>query len=109
MKTADEVLKMAETTLSELAIAGHESNYTKLVAQIDDGDIIDAFVTEDINEYDQRGDGWTLIFCTGTGSTPCNCDACQAGDDPADWAGDDGDALAAIDDEIQRKIDEVLT
>lgn len=29
-----------------------------------------------------------VIFQTGTGSCGCNCDACMAGDDPTEWAGD---------------------
>jgi hypothetical protein len=33
------------------------------------------------------------IYQTGTGSFGCNCDACEAGDDPADWAGDDAGEL----------------
>ena len=30
-----------------------------------------------------------VIYRTGMGSCGCNCDACMAGDDPAEWAGDD--------------------
>lgn len=107
MKTTDEILTMAETTLAKLAIAAHESNYTKLVVHVDEdtGDIDDAFVTEDVNQYDSRNNGWTMIYCTGTGSCPCNCDACADGDDPAEWAGDDG--LEYVDEAIQRGIDEL--
>lgn len=34
-----------------------------------------------------------IIYRTGTGSCGCNCDACVAGDDPVEWAGDDANEL----------------
>jgi hypothetical protein len=33
------------------------------------------------------------IYRTGTSSCACNCDACVAGDDPSEWAGDDANEL----------------
>ena len=106
---ASKVMEMAETTAGDLTIAAHERNYTKLVAHVEDGQIDEAYVTEDINEYDCRDNGWVLLLCVGTGSVPCNCDACSAGDNPSDWADGDTDAMDDIVDRIQRKIDEVVS
>ena len=44
------------------------------------------------------------IYQTGTGSCGCNCDACMAGDDPAEWAGDDANELL---DELIAKVDAI--
>ena len=105
---ASQVLDLAQTSLNELAIASHGPNYLKLIVHLDDEGIIDeAYTTEDINEYDSRGNGYTMLYMVGTGSTPCNCDACQNGDDPADWAGDDSDALCYIEDAIDERIAEL--
>lgn len=106
-KKAAEVLEMAGTTLGKLAIARHERNYTRLEVLLDDDGIIeDAVVTEQIDQanYDQA---WKQVYQCGTGSVPCNCDACLAGDKPEDWAAGDGDALQAIEDDIQSTIDKV--
>jgi hypothetical protein len=96
---------MAGTSLSKLAIAQHESNYTKLVVKIDDGEVVDAMTDETINQYDRRQNGWVCIYTVGTGSCPCNCDACQDGDDPADWAGAEVDG---IEEEIERGLNEAI-
>ena len=105
---AAQVLELAQTSLKELAISSHCNNYLKLIVHLDDDGIIDeAYTTEDINEYDSRGNGYTMLYKVGTGSTPCNCDACQNGDDPADWAGDDSDALCYIEDAIDERIAEL--
>jgi hypothetical protein len=96
---------MAGTSYSELAIKQHETNYTKLIVQIEDGHVVDAYLDETIDRYDCRGDGWTCIYTVGTGSTPCNCDACMDGDEPADWAGDETDG---IEDEIERGLTEAI-
>jgi hypothetical protein len=41
-----------------------------------------------------------VIYQTGTGSCGCNCHPCMAGEDPAEWAGDDANEL--LDELIQR-------
>ena len=46
----------------------------------------------------------TVIYQTGTGSCGCNCDACMAGDNPAEWAGDDANELL---DELIAKVDAI--
>ena len=105
---AAQVLTLAQTSLNKLAIASHGNNYLKLIVHLDDDGIIDeAFVSEDTNEYDSRGNGYTMLYRSGTGSTPCNCEACQNGDDPADWAGDDRDTLCYIEDAIEERIAEL--
>lgn len=104
----NQVLELAQTSLNELAIASHGLNYLKLIVHLDDDGIIDeAFVAEDTDKYDRRRNGYQMLFCAGTGSTPCNCDACQNGDDPEAWAGDDSDALCAIEDAIEERIAEL--
>jgi len=105
---AEQVLELAKTSLNELAIAAHCNNYIKLIVHVDDDGVIDdAFLSEDTDRYDSRRNGYQMLFCAGTGSTPCNCDACQNGDDPADWAGDDSDTLCHIEDELDERIAEL--
>ena len=45
-----------------------------------------------------------VIYQTGTGSCRCNCDACMAGEDPAEWAGDDANELL---DQLIAKVDAI--
>jgi len=45
-----------------------------------------------------------VIYQTGTGSCACNCDACMAGDDPTEWAGDDAGELR---DELIAEVDAI--
>ena len=106
--TATEIIEMAGTSLRELAVAGHEQGYTHLIVHTDDtGAIDDAIVTETADGYYRSADGeWESVYKAGCGSCPCNCEACQNGDDPADWAGD-GDACDFIRDEIERGLDEL--
>lgn len=102
--TVDQVLELAGVTYSEIAVAQHQEGYIHIIVQTDgDGIVTDASTTETEDGY-YRNDEWTSIYRYGTGSVPCNCDACSAGDDPAEWAGDDVDG---IEDEIQRGIDEL--
>jgi hypothetical protein len=44
------------------------------------------------------------IYQTGNGSCGCNCDACVAGDDPSEWAGDDAGELQ---DELIAEVDAI--
>lgn len=79
-----------ETKVSEQVSAASIKQHQRMIETLyidSDGDVFwDAQV--DTNTWLQRDDG-TLesIYRTGTGSVSCNCDACSAGDDPAEWAG----------------------
>jgi hypothetical protein len=87
------------------SIKQHESNIETLYVN-SDGDVFwDEQVSADT--WLQSEDGsLTSIYQAGTGSCPCNCDACSDGYDPADWAGscvgisDFADELQAVVDEI---------
>lgn len=101
MQTADGVLEHAGVTLADLCIRQHESGYAWLAVYIEDGRVTDTEWREDVGQGESyMSSDWHVLIRCGTGSCPCNCDACGAGDDPADWAGDDTDALCAMLDEI---------
>jgi hypothetical protein len=56
------------------------------------------------NTWLEREDGsLTSIYRTGTGSCKCNCDACAAGDNPSDWAGD-CDGIGEMEDLLLQKL-----
>ena len=62
-----------------------------------------------INSWDVLAgtvDPVAVIYRTGTGSCACNCDACETGDDPAEWAGDNANELL---DELIAKVDAIQT
>lgn len=106
-KTAADIMDMADTSIGELGVAGHQPGYTQLLVQVIDGEIVDAMVLVTIDAYYRSVDGtWYCVYTAGTGSCPCNCDACQHGDDPADWAGD-GEHCEGIEDDIDRGIAEL--
>jgi hypothetical protein len=44
------------------------------------------------------------IYQTGTGSFGCDCDACRAGDDPTEWA---GDYAGELEDELLATVDAI--
>ena len=50
------------------------------------------------------GDPVAVVYQTGTGSCGCNCEACDAGDDPREWAGDDAGELQ---DELIAKVEAI--
>mgnify|MGYP001339515929 FL=1 len=92
-KHVDAALQLADTDTATLAINSHRQNYTHLIIQIDrnsqDNPIIDAWTAETTEKYYRNSNpDIQSVYCTGTGSVPCNCDGCLAGDDPTDWAGD---------------------
>jgi hypothetical protein len=94
--------KLAEESAAA-AIKQHERMIETLYVD-SDGDVFwDA--QPDSNTWLQRDDGsLASLYRTGTGSCTCNCDACAAGENPADWAGDDASAFA---DELQAKLDQI--
>jgi len=100
--TAVEAIELAGTSISELGVASHKQGYTHLVVS---DNMDDALVVVTHDGY-YRAYGWTSVYKTGGGG-PCNCDACQAGDDPEDWAGD-SEHCEGIEDEIQRGIDNCI-
>ena len=108
MTTATEIIEMAGTSLRELAVAGHEQGYTHLIVHTGGDGKIDNAATIETSDgyYRSAGGDWESVYKAGCGSCPCNCEACQNGDDPADWAGD-GDACDFIQDEIERGLDEL--
>lgn len=85
----DAVLDMAKTSKQDLSVLAHKHNYHQLIVRLDDEKIVDAALIESTNNYyvDQCEE-WHMIMQFGTGTCPCNCDACHAGDDPEDWAKD---------------------
>jgi hypothetical protein len=104
-KSVDEVLDIAGLSISGLSIAGHTQGYIHLVVSIDgNGIIADALSAETVDGY-YRNDDWTEIYKTGL-SAPCNCEACAAGDDPDDWAGE-AEFCAGIEESIQQGIDNI--
>jgi len=106
--TAAEIIELAGTTLADLSIRTHQRNYAWLAVRIEDGAITDAEYRDDeINQESYINREWSKVWTGGTGSCPCNCDACLAGDDPADWAGADDD-IGAIEDAIQDAIDALI-
>lgn len=104
----EEVLKMAKTSLSELAIAGHETGYTMLSAHVDEnGNIDDAEKTWNPNEQ-WGGGGWIMLYRTGTGENHCDCEACANGDNPAEWVPENNnDELDCVADRINDKLKDV--
>lgn len=83
--TIEKVLEMAGVELSAIAIAQHEQGYMHLIVRNDGGDA--GFVESLDSTY--RNDEWTSLLTVGTGSIGCNCDGCEQGHDPADWAGEE--------------------
>jgi len=51
MKTVEEILNMAETTLSALAVAEHQCGYTHLIVKIRNNKIVDACLYETQDGY----------------------------------------------------------
>jgi len=86
------VLDMAETSGGALSIASHERGYTHVIAEINQyGAVLDAWTTETTDGYYRSSNpNYHSLIRVGTGSVPCNCDACSRGDDPAEWA-DEGE------------------
>jgi hypothetical protein len=107
--TAAEIIELAGTTLSALSIRAHQRNYAWLAVRIEDGTIADAEYRDDEISEDSYyiNPEWSKVWTGGTGSCACNCDACLAGDDPADWAGS-ADDIGAIEDAIQDAIDALI-
>jgi hypothetical protein len=104
----EKILELAGTSLSKLCIMGHHQGYQHLIVRIEDGVITDASIFETVDGYYRSEDGeWHSIIKVGTGSCPCNCDACQDGEDPADWA-DNDDAPVRMEDEIRAGIDDMI-
>jgi hypothetical protein len=99
---------VSEKISNEVATASikqHERNIETLYVDSDGEVFWDEQVST--NTWLQREDGSLMsIYRTGTGSCACNCDACVAGDDPADWAGA-CDGISEFADELQAKADEI--
>jgi hypothetical protein len=103
------IREQVETKVSEqvsaASIKQHERNIETLYID-SDGDVFwDEQV--DSNTWLQREDGTlTSIYRTGCGGFSCNCDACMAGDDPAEWAGS-CDGIGDLADLLAEKLAEV--
>ena len=103
MTTITEILEAANTNLSELAIAQHKKDYINLVVLIKDDKVIGAATVDSKEQYSNE---WHLLYAAGTGSVPCNCDACLAGDAPEEWAGKDG--LNDLETELEGRLKQLL-
>jgi hypothetical protein len=109
MQTADGILEHAGVKLADLCIRQHEQGYAWLAVHIDDGLVLDTEWREDVGQTESYiSANWHVLIRVGTGSCPCNCDACGAGDAPADWAGDDADAQSAMHDEIDETLNNLI-
>lgn len=95
--------------LPKMAINGHRRNRWTLEVMPDGAVTICERLTD--NEWSVIGGDAArpveVLLRVGTGSCNCNCDACSAGDDPSEWAGDDTEKLIVYEDEIARKLDEI--
>jgi len=104
MKTAEKVIEMAGVTLVQIMTDAHMGNYHHLMVMVIDGDIYEAGYDETIDKMIYESER-VSVLTVGTGSCPCNCDACQNDEDPREWVADDGDAMQATLNEIQAALD----
>lgn len=82
----DEVTAQVVALAPQASIKQHQPNVHSLYVS-SDGEL---FWDEqpDRNTRLHRDDGTLAsLYVTGTGAAACNCEACQAGDDPEEWAG----------------------
>lgn len=104
----DQILTKAGVSLGKLCVESHRTGYLHIIVHVKDSVIVGADTYETTDGYYRSNNGeWHSIIKVGTGSVPCNCDACQAGEDPADWA-DNDDAPAAMQDQIEDGIGELM-
>lgn len=96
------MVEITADLMSEILIKSHQTGYFR-VELTDDGELE---THDDIDVNDRRPDNH-LLLSVGTGSVACNCDACQAGDSPEDWAYDDTEAAMAYEEHLHDAIREV--
>jgi len=108
IRSAQQVLNLAGITISQLAVAAHRQNFLHIIiVRNNQGGIIDALTAETTDGCYRNNDPLIdSVYKVGTGSIPCNCDACIAGDDPA-WAGAT-EYCDSIEDELNQGIDDVV-
>lgn len=87
--TTEVILDGIEKTSGDLAIMQHQPGYYHIAVEVDGDEVVDYWLCESTSDY-FRAENWHRICYVGTGSCACNCDACCDGDDPEDWAGEDG-------------------
>ena len=98
-----DLLEMAGTNAQELEIAEHSKNYLKILVRVASGAIVDVVKGWTANDYYLDAD-WHQIISVGCGSQSCNCDACTAGDDPADWC-DGNETIDGYQQQVDKFVD----
>ena len=90
----EQVYDLVSEQAAQACINQHSRNIHTLYAETDGR----VYWAEDVsrNSWDVlagTSDPVAVIYQAGAGSCGCNCDACMAGDDPAEWAGDGANDL----------------
>jgi hypothetical protein len=101
----EQVYDLVSDQCAQACIYQHTRNIHTLYAMPDGGVYWGEAVST--NSWDVLAgtvDPVAVIYQAGTGSCACNCDACMAGDDPAEWAGDDAADLV---DELITALDSI--
>lgn len=100
--TRTEITEAAASHYPEMAIAEHQTGH-KAIVYYHESDTVE-IEDNNNNGQDYRLECTTLLM-VGCGSVSCNCDACTAGDEPADWAADD---VAELEAEYDRQVEEAI-
>lgn len=85
--------------IGEISVMSHQPGYYRV--ELNSDGQIETYHDVDVND---RRLGNRRLLSVGAGSIPCNCDACLVGDDPAAWASDDIEALAAYEDQLREAL-----
>ena len=100
--TRTEIIEAAGSHYRKMAIAEHQTGH-KAIVYYHESDTVE-IEDNNNNGQDYRPECTTLLI-VGCGSVSCNCDACMAGDDPADWAAGD---VAELEAEYDRQVEEAI-